>query len=109
MQSQFICWAFMRSWGRWQRRLISIETQRAPSHRDGADSRVRIEAGYMSQFRKLEARELRKLRKQNVVRGALPFRLPSLIRHGGGGCPGFATPRKKGAPLATPPPLPTKN
>ena len=102
IQSQFTCWAFLRSRGRWQRRLISIETQRAPSHQVGSLQSAYRSRVYESDPRELEGDRVVKLGKPNRATD-LPFRLTSWIGPGRWGCQGFASPRKIGAPLTTPP------
>lgn len=105
IQSQFTCWAILRSRGRWQRRLISIETQRAPSPQVGSLKSAYRSRVYESDPWELEGDKVVKLGKPNRSTG-LPFRLPSWIGLGGRGCQGFAPPRKNGAPLTTPPARP---
>ncbi len=105
IQSQFTCWAFLRSRGRWQRRLISIETQRAPSHQVGSLQSAYRSRVYESDPWELEGDRVVKLRKPNRAPD-LTFRLTSWIGPGGWGCQGFASPPKTGAPLTTPPARP---
>src|SRR5260370_9242890 len=76
------------------------------AHIGRLDKRVRIEAGYMSQLRgKSRVRESGNSDSQRGRQGQ-PFRLISWIGPGRWDCPGYASPRKTGAPLTTPPARP---
>jgi hypothetical protein len=69
IQSQFTCWAILRSRGRWQRRLISIETQRAPSHQVGSHQSADRSRVYESDSWELEGDRVVKLGKPNGATG----------------------------------------
>src|SRR5580704_9906536 len=84
---------------------MSIETQRAPSPTVGLP-RVRIEAGYMSQFQGNSRTRESANSDSQMQRQGQPFRLIAWVGPGGRGSQGFASPRKTGAPLTTPPARP---
>src|SRR5206468_124151 len=83
---------------------MNSETQRAPSPLVGSTKSANRSRVYESDPEVAKAGVGNSQSQRR--RQSQPFRLLSWVGPGGWGCQGFATPRKTGAPLTTPPARP---